>query len=411
MNRSPPTITLDRRSVLRGTAVGAAGWVGLSATVSGATARSDADEALLVLIYDDSPVEDYRKTFPVHQEYDVPGCVAVCPGLMETGTPWLRPGHLEEMYDAGWEVMSHTNYHRPLGAIPVRSDVEEGDTEIHVQASLHGRFEGDPLVIYDPQQEATATVAGRTEEDDDEYLLLEEPIDASFDAGDGWRTWVRYTEEFIEDILADSRERIEDWGFGPVTAYVHTYDRYDGYVSEVVDEYYEAVPNRHQGALNPTFDPDPHQLSRANYEEDRMDIDDLEDLMDTIATEPDFGILYGHSNHEEMTEERIAETIELAQDRDIRIVTLQEALVELGVWADETGQPAEDDDDDDPDDDDPDDTADEPDDDDVDDADDTADDADDDDETVGFGVASAVAGMAGAGYLLARRRSGTNDRS
>ena len=427
MTPSRKRIAPTRRGIIQAAGAGTAAWLGLSVTATGAAAQDDTgdpeDDALLVLIYDDSPEEDYTQTFPIHQEYDVPGCLAVCPGLMETGSPWLDPAHLEEMHEEGWEVMSHTLEHRSLGAIPVRSDIEEGDTEIHVQASLHGRFEGDPLYIYNPDRETTATAAGRGEDGDDQLLILEEPIDESFDAGDGFQTWVRYTDEFIDSILEESRDTLEEWGVGPVTAYVHTYDRYDGYVSEVVADYYEAVPNRHKGPFNPTADPNPHELSRANFETDRLEFDEIEEILDVIAEDADFGILYGHSHHQAMTAERIEETIEAAEDRDIRIVTLQEALVEIGVWADKTGELAVNDDDDDDDDDDIDDEPDdEPDDDDEmvgDDTDDEGeeDDADDDvdlpaddeptddDEMIGFGAIGAVAGVAGAGYVLARRRS------
>ncbi len=416
MNDSHEDWSSTRRTVIRGAAAGAAAWSGLTVSVGGAVADNDDAEydGLLVLIYDDSPREDYTQTFPVHEEYGVPGCVAVCPGLMGTHSQWMHPGHLEELYEAGWEVMSHTLVHRALGEIPVRSDIEEGDTEIHVQSNLHGRFEGDPLLIFDGETQTTATVAGRDEDGDEQLIVLEEPIDESFEAGDGWETWVRYTDEFTEQILEESKAQIEEWGFGPVTAYVHTYNRYDGYVSEIVSEYYDAVPNRHRGVLNPTFDPDPLELSRDNFETDNFSDEEIADYLDVIANEPDFGILYGHSHHQAMTEERIAETIEMAQERNVKIVTLQEAMVELGVWDDDlTGATDDNGDEEEDDDDDGDETGDDEQDvTDDDDGDDDEDDidvgddepADDDNELVGFGAAGALAGLAGASYLLGKRR-------
>lgn len=347
MDAQTDSMQINRRTVLQG--AGAAAFVGLTVSTGSAAADQDTEngenedqtDSMLVLVYDDSPREDYTKTFPVHQEHDVPGCAAVCPGLMGTDSAYMHPGHLEEMYEAGWEVMSHTMEHRSLGEIPVRSDIQRGDTEIHMQRALHGGYPGDPVRIFNGNQEVSATVAGREIDGDREYLVLEEPIDESFDAGDEYETWVGYPEEFIRDILEESKQQIEEWGFGPVNAYVHTYNRYDGTVSELVPEYYDAVPNRHGNGLNPTFDPDPMALGRNNFEDDNMSDSELEDFLDVVANEPDFGILYGHSNLDAFTAERIDQTIELAKERDIEIVTLHDALTRLDAYDD--GSPDDDD--------------------------------------------------------------------
>ena len=334
MAESTDGYSVDRRTVLQG--AGAAALTGITVSTTSVAGEEnddehDEDDNLLVLIYDDSPREDYTKAFPVHQEYDVPGCVAICPGFVGSDSRWMHQGHVNELHEAGWEVMSHTLMHRALGEIPVRSDIEEGDTEIHVQSSLHGQYSGDPLVIFNDDTEVTATSAGRNDTGDEAILALEEPIEEDIEIDGEFHTWVRYTDEFTEEILEESKAQIEEWGFGPVTAYVHTYNRYDGFVSELVPEYYDVIPNRHGGGLNPTFDPDPLALSRGNFEDPSMSESDLGEFLDTIADEPDFGILYGHTNHTDFTQDRIENTIEMAQERGIEVVTLQEALTRLGV--------------------------------------------------------------------------------
>lgn len=338
--------SLKRRTVLQGVGGAAVAWTAITVSTERTAAHDDdaggesggnEPRGMLVLIYDDSPREDYTKAFPVHQEYGVPGCAAVCPELMGSSPRWMHAGHLEEMYDAGWEVMGHEMMHRSLGKIPVMSDIEEGDQEIHVQSNVHGRVEGDPLLIFNEEHATTATVAGDTTDDDDQLLVLEEPIDASFEARDGQYTWVRYTDEFTHQQLERTKAAIEEWGFGPVTAWVHPFNRADGYVTEAVREYYDAVPNRHGQGLNSEFETDPYELGRENFEDSEMEEVYLEDFLDVVATEPYFGILYAHSNREEFTQERIGNTIEMAHDRGIAIVTLQEALTELGVFEEETG--------------------------------------------------------------------------
>lgn len=325
-----------RRSFLRTASAGAALLSG-SAVVSGTGAAQEDDEnedepaGYLVFVYDDSPAEDYHQTFHAHEEYDAPGCVAACPGLMDTTEDWLYSGQLEQMYDAGWEVMSHTLEHRALGEVPIVEDVEADDTEIYVDSNVHGRYEGDPLVVFDDDgSEAEATVIGQGEDDDGQYLELEEPLGESFTAG--YETRVRYTDEFTDDVLAESQAQLEEIaGEGEVTGYVHTYERDDGLVGELVPEYYDAVPQDDGVGLNPEHEPDPLDLSRRYFEEDAMDEAEIADFLDTIANEPDFGILSGHSHYDTLPPERVELAIEMAQERDIEIVTLQEALDQFDV--------------------------------------------------------------------------------
>lgn len=327
-----------RRSFLRATGGGAVA-AGGSAFLSGsATAQKDEDgedgpAGYLVITYDDGPIEDYELTFQVHQEFDAPGCVAACPGLMEESDEWLDPDQLREMYNAGWEVMSHTLDHRALGEVPLTADVVEGDTEIAVDSTVHGRYEGDPIVLFDAEgTETEATVVGRRGSGDEQYLELEEPIDISLSAENGAR--VRYTDEFTHEILAESKARLEGIvGENQVTGFVYPYERHDGLAAEIVPEYYEATSRAHAGnGLNPTYPGvDPFTLTRNYYEEDRMDEDEIAAFLDQIANEPDFGILGAHSHYETLTEERVATTLEMAEERDIEVVTLQEALDTFGI--------------------------------------------------------------------------------
>lgn len=319
-----------RRSFLRAAGVGA-GAVGGSALFSRPSTAREEPSGYLVFTYDDGTIEDYEKTFRVHQEYDAPACLAASPGRLGSSEDWLDSDQLQEMYDAGWEVMSHTIEHRAIGEIRITEDVQAGDTEVAVAAHRHGRFPGDPIVLLDDDDNAVeAVVAGRGGSGDDQYLELEEPIDASISGAD---CYVRYTDEFTHEILSESKARLEAIvGEGQVTGFVYPYERHDGLASEIVPEYYEATPRAFTGnGLNPTRVSDPFTISREYYEEDRMDEDGLARFLDRVANEPDFGILASHSSYDTLTEERIATAIEMARERDIEIVTLQEALDTFGV--------------------------------------------------------------------------------
>lgn len=325
-----------RRTFMKTTGAGAIAAASGSVLSAGTAAAQDEYAGMVVFTYDDSPTEDYRKTYPIHDEYDAPACVAACPGLMDGSRDFLLPGQLKEMHESGWEVMSHTLEHRNLGEVPITRDVEPGDTEVYVQSNVNGRYAGDPLLLSDGSTEVTATVAGRDSDGDDQYLIVEEPIDTALSSDAN--AWVRYTEEFTGYVLEEAKAQLEEWG-ATVTGFVYPYGRYDGLVERLVPEYYEAVPNARtaRGGLNPVYRPDPLRLRRAYFEEGAMTEEELAAFMETVANEPDFGILGGHSHYDGLTEERIGLAIELARENDLKIVTLQEALKELGVLELEDG--------------------------------------------------------------------------
>lgn len=319
-----------RRSFLRAAGVGV-GTVGGSALFSMPSTAQQEPNGYLVFTYDDGTIEDYEKTFRVHQEYDAPACLAASPGRLGASDDWLDVAQLREMYDAGWEIMSHTIEHRAIGEIRITEDVEAGDTEVAVAAHRHGRFPGDPIVLLDADDNATeAVVAGRGGSGDDQYLELEEPIDASISGAD---CYVRYTDAFTHEILSESKAQLEEIvGEGRVTGFVYPYERHDGLAAEIVPEYYEATPRAFMGdGLNPVHVSDPFTISREYYEEDRMDEDELARFLDRVANEPDFGILASHSSYDTLTEERIRTAIEMARERNLEIVTLQQALDTFGV--------------------------------------------------------------------------------
>ncbi|SEP30400.1 hypothetical protein SAMN04487948_13917, partial [Halogranum amylolyticum] len=101
---------------------------------------TDGDGGKCVFIYDDSHKKDLTKTLPVHRELDAPGCLAAVSGYLSPTGDYLAEEDLQEFLDADWEILSHMHYHRPVGQRALTEDVEEGDTELEVVSTFHGRF-------------------------------------------------------------------------------------------------------------------------------------------------------------------------------------------------------------------------------------------------------------------------------
>lgn len=307
---------LDRRGFLAATG----GAVVTARSQSGTTTAGPS--GTLAFVYDDSPREDFTKTFPIHRRAGVPGCVAVVTGTIGT-EGHLTAGNLREMASAGWEVMSHTVRHRGLGVLQVTEPVEAGDTTVYTNSNRHGQYPGDPVVVFDGETAAAASVAGRGTDDTGEYVTLHNPLGESFDA-DGTR--IRYTSERIRRSLRESKRDLERYGLD-VSSLVFPYDMTGPRVRNLVPEWYDAVANgRYHGDRLNTATTDPLRLRRAYFNADRLSADELGDYLDAVAENDALGILAGHSHL--LSAERIRTAIRMAGERDIAIRTLREALSE-----------------------------------------------------------------------------------
>lgn len=293
-------------------------------------------EGMVVFTYDDAPIEDYTMTYRVHREYGVPGCLAVCPGRMEGSGPFIEPGHLREMHADGWGVLSHTYHHRVLGRIGLTEPAYEGDRRVYVEAHRHGRFEGDPLVVFDDEATVSTTVAGRGSDSIGEFVELETPLSDPIDSSG----YVRYPKRFMREILARTDDRLDSWEVD-VTGFVYPYDRYHGAIEGIVRDRYGAVANhRYGGGHNEIDGLDPTTMRRRYVETDKASKAGIDAFMETAATEDVLAIVGAHSQFETFPEERLRYTIETAMEYDLAIVTIAEAVAALNGHDDRPASPS-----------------------------------------------------------------------
>ncbi|WIV68555.1 polysaccharide deacetylase family protein [Natrialbaceae archaeon AArc-T1-2] len=289
------------------------------------TEESEDSNGMVVFTYDDSPIEDYTQTFSIHQEYEVPGNAAVNPGQMGSSDSYLTPDQLEEMVDAGWDVLSHTYKHRALGKIRLDQSLEPGDERVYVDRNRHGRFDEDPLVIFDEENRIATEVAGRGSNDTGEFIELTNSVSTYIsDTG-----YTKYPEWKIQEVLEKTDTQLAEWGFD-VSGFVYPYGRYDGVAEEIVRDHYDAVVNhRWGGGLNEIEGLDPTTMRRMYIEEDAASEEDIEVFLDKAVENDVLAIFGAHSQYETMTEERTRFTIESVLARDLEITTLSEAMTRI----------------------------------------------------------------------------------
>lgn len=321
-NRSK--IHVDRRRALQLLGVGS---FSLAATTGG-PAAADTSAGKVIFMYDDSVREDYTKTFPVHQDMNSVGCIAAVSGNLGTDG-FLTESQLQEIAGAGWEVLSHTTRHRPVGSYDLVRDADVGDTRIFPLTHNHGKIPGDQIRIFNENHSEVATVAGygwvSSRDEEDEYISLEEPLQSAFETG----SQVSFTEDIVHSAFADSKVQLESIGI-TVTNFVYPHGNKSERAREMVPSYYDAVANgQWDDGLNEIQRLDPYRLHREYFRTDLMSESELQTYFDRLVQEDVIGILAGHSTREDLTEDRIRLAIQMARDRNIEIVTLREALTAL----------------------------------------------------------------------------------
>jgi peptidoglycan/xylan/chitin deacetylase (PgdA/CDA1 family) len=318
------TPAVTRRGCIRSIGAGALAAGGLS--VSG-TAAAQESNGKMVFVYDDGYVEDYTQTFTIHQQFDAPACTAIPSDALGRSEAFLSEAQLHEMADAGWEVMSHATSHEALGSVTVTEPVEAGDTRVYVDSTVLGRTPNDAEILQGDTR-VVREITGDGEDDTGGYLTLDSAVDESFSAGE---TRVRFTEEVVRRVLKESKDSLEQRGFD-VTNFVYPYGRYDQRTESLVKEYYNAVANAHPGGLNTAAALNPYDLRREYFHTGTMSEQQLAEYMDRVASRNTLGLLGGHIRNPELTGERVQLAIEMAQERNLEIVTLQEALEDYGVY-------------------------------------------------------------------------------
>lgn len=283
------------------------------------------ENGAVVFVYDDGPMKDYTQAFPAHQAFDAPATTGIITeriGLQNyNGYDWMDVEQLEELEAAGWEIASHTTEHSVVGTYELVEDADPGDDRVYPEEIRHGYWTSKDLEITDGETTVTRTIVGYDEDDIGRYIELDEPLGESFIRGE---TVTRYGEEAMHEALGESKRKLESLGF-EIDSFLAPYDNFDDYSRKFASEYYNAVANANHGSrINDPDEFNPFYTNRDYFIEftspDRVKAD-----LDEIADRGALGVLGAHTYKEEVTEERIYETLEWVNARGIEVLTLREA--------------------------------------------------------------------------------------
>lgn len=284
------------------------------------------DGGAVVFVYDDGPMSDYETAFPVHQEFDAPASTAVVTEWMGRqdfdGSDWMTIEQLDELESAGWEIMSHTTSHTALGEFELVEDAAADDTRIYPEDRSHGFNHGNDIEITDGDTSVRRTIVNSNTDGTGGYLELDEALGESFSAGEAVE---RYPDDVMNDFLETSKNTLEDHGL-TVDTLLAPYDVVDEWAIEHAKQYYDGIANVNPDSMHNDRDAfDPFDTHRAYFIE-FTDQETIETELDRAARQENIAILGAHSFKEEVTEDRIRETLERVDELDLEVVTFRDAI-------------------------------------------------------------------------------------
>lgn len=190
-------------------------------TIVMATPRYDLPMPMLVMTYDDNPVTDYTLAFPVHQAHNVPGEIATISGFLLDEVPAAHPQpsmtieQLEEMYEFGFEVSTHTYSHLNLGAVGLTSNVLVGDKHWYVgnQHTFNRRFPYWARVYHrlGDRNYEEIKIIGEGNDGERNYLISESP--AKFNHTELGSTVFSLTDAELYKEIVYSNQQLNKLGF------------------------------------------------------------------------------------------------------------------------------------------------------------------------------------------------------
>jgi len=279
----------------------------------------------LALVFDDGYAEDYADIYPVLDERGVPASLAIVPGWLGDEAH-LSATQLDELVDAGWEVVAHGRRHRYMQAHPLAADASAGDERLHLDSDHvfpgedHGLYPGDTFEVTDGSTTESHTLAEKG--DDEPVVSLEGTLGTDFAADE---TVFRPTADQIEDEVAGVRGEFGALGYDPTT-FALPYDAGDARVRRVVADEYDALVDATVRSLPSLPGTPPLGLSRYYLETSHMRLVEVETYLDEVAESGGLGILAGHTAWETVPPERVAAVVDAAHARDIEVTTVRDAV-------------------------------------------------------------------------------------
>ncbi len=200
---------------------------------------------MITFTFDDGYVSTLRQAAPILREFGMSGTVgAICNRVLWTNTPrYMGVDELRQLADAGWEVASHSLFHRRLPQLPPSYDDEAADWRYDPDSDAFVadcRWEDVGTVVYEKEYLERAPSLERLHEMPSGFVLQPKFARIYARTGDGPKVGGELRLGSAEREIAESRRVLEENGFD-IRSFIVPYSMWPDHLHQFGARYYPIV--------------------------------------------------------------------------------------------------------------------------------------------------------------------------
>lgn len=279
----------------------------------------------VIIVYDDGCIQDFTKSFPVHQKVNAPAVSAVNPETIGNRDR-MSLDHLRQLHSAGWEVASHGLYHAHLGQLKTTSRPEKGDKSIEVDnAYLIDKRYRYCLHDIEAKKNEKIDIKDIVTDNKKHSIILKNKIKYNYSR----KSYIVMHEKSMYKEIVESKYKLLKLGFSGVS-FVYPYNGSSRQAQNIVRKHYvfARAGRAEKESFPEAFINIPpiecRKLKGACFEKDLITDKDLETLLVKTAQLRGLLILYGHSGNENFCPQRLKHVLKTAKDLNVNIVTFRD---------------------------------------------------------------------------------------
>lgn len=279
--------------------------------------RNNAKKPVVIISYDDGNSTDYTVAYPLHKEAGVVAEVCVITGRIDS-SGYLTKKQLQELQEAGWEIVSHSRNHNPLCDSFLIRPALAGDKAIYVEHAYRFQKNADCILGRGDKAERV-----RVSYSSGNCLHMEEELSLKHGKYESFRI----SEALLQEEVSGSKNDLLGLGL-KVRNFTYPYNAFSEWSVKCIEKHYETARAERLipilgGWLNKCIRSglNRHFLHSFSFEDNMITERDIVNIFDKIRNKGVVCIFYAHSSSKSFNIDLLKFIFKKAKERNITFAT------------------------------------------------------------------------------------------
>lgn len=274
----------------------------------------------IIISYDDGPIQDYTKAFPIHKKHNIPAETNVITSCINK-VNFLSIAQLKELNNNGWEINSHSHFHLFYNSRPI-NNTKIGSKKIHgpfMYKLKNFDFSKNSINcnIIEKNTIETIRIIGIEKTDKDiYYAIINNPLRNTFSN----TAKIRILEEECQLDFKKSKTILNDLGY-KANHLTYPNNENEKWSQKIASQHFKSARSGPKNNINDPYNLDTHNLSAFPFDNNTLNDSQLEYILDKTKDCKGICILFHHTFFPDFSEERLELIIKGCKKRNIKIST------------------------------------------------------------------------------------------